>query len=62
MRWRAPTNVGPPVTGYDLRCGETDGNRADGPTRVSGTTATIGALAAKTEYEVQVVARSDLAR
>ena len=59
VRWSAPENTGPPVTEYDLRYRKTGGSWTDGPQNVAGRTATIGELAADTEYEVQVLARND---
>ena len=59
VRWSAPENTGPPVT-YDLRYRETGGGSwTDGPENVAGRSASIGGLAADTEYEVQVLARND---
>ena len=59
VRWSGPENTGPPVTEYDLRYRKTGGSWTDGPQNVAGRTATIGELAADTEYEVQVLARND---
>ena len=58
VRWSAPENTGPPVT-YDLRYRETGGSWTDGPENVAGRSASIGGLAADTEYEAQVLARND---
>ena len=59
VRWGAPENTGPRVTGYDLRYRETGGSWTDGPENVAGRSASIGGLVADTEYEVQVLARND---
>ena len=59
VRWSAPANTGPRVTDYDLRYKATGGRWTDGPENVTGRSATIGGLAADTEYEVQVLARND---
>ena len=61
VRWSAPANAGPPVTEYDLRYREAGGSWTDSPTtkNIAGRTASIGELVADTEYQVQVLARSD---
>ena len=59
VHWSEPANSGPPVTEYDLRYREPGGAWADGPANVPGRSATLGGLAAGTDYEVQVRARND---
>ena len=56
VSWTAPGNTGkPPITSYDLRYRVGDsGSWTDGPQDETGTTAAISALAAGTEYQVQV--------
>ena len=57
--WSAPQNTGPPMR-YDLRYRETGGGwRTDAPRNVAMQTATLDGLDPDTEYEVQVLARSD---
>ncbi len=55
VSWSAPTDDGPPITGYDLRYREgSDGEFTDGPQDVKDTSATIEGLSPDTAYEVQV--------
>ncbi len=59
VSWSAPTDDGPPITGYDLRYREgSDGEFTDGPQDVTDTSATIEGLSPDTAYEVQVRASS----
>ena len=67
VSWSAPANTGrPDIAGYDLRycAGQpadctTDGDFADGPQDVTGTSAAIPGLAEGTAYQVQVRAGND---
>ena len=61
VSWTAPANEGkPPITSYDLRYRVgSSGSWTDGSQNVMGTTAAISALAAGTEYQVQVRASND---
>ena len=55
VSWTAPTNTGPPITGYDLRYrAGTTGAFTDGPQDVTGTSTAITGLTEGTSYEVQV--------
>ena len=60
VNWSAPENTGPPMMKYDLRYREMGrGWRTDAPRNLTKRSATLGGLEANTEYEVQVLARSD---
>ena len=65
VRWTAPANPGPAIDDYDLRYQPAtadpavDAQWTNGPQDQTGTSATIGGLAAGTSYRVQVQATSD---
>ena len=60
VSWTAPSNTGPPISGYDLQY-RTQGADAwmDYGTTVTETTATIDGLTSNTAYEVRVRAIND---
>ena len=58
IRWTAPTNTGPAISGYDVQYRTGSGNFTDWPHTGTGTTTTITGLTANTPYEVQVRARN----
>ena len=61
VRWNPPNSEDrPPASGYDLRYRvDGSGTWTDGPRDVAEAAATIDGVAEETEYEVQVLARSD---
>ena len=58
IRWTAPTNPGPAISGYDVQYRAQGGSFTDWPHTGTGTTTTITGLTANTRYEVQVRARN----
>ena len=61
VTWKTPDNSGrPDIESYDLRYRKTGAeNWRNGPQDVTGLTATIGGLAADSDYQVQVRATND---
>ena len=60
VTWDAPTNTGPPITGYELQYKKTSESSWTPKSHTgTGVTATITGLDANTEYQVQVRASND---
>ena len=60
VKWDAPTNTGPPVTGYGLQYKKTSESAWTPQSHTAtGVTATITGLTANTAYQVQVQASND---
>ncbi|MDE2887995.1 MAG: fibronectin type III domain-containing protein [Gemmatimonadota bacterium] len=59
MRWTAPANSGPAISGYDVQYRAAGGSFTDWPHTGASTTTSITGLTANTRYEVQVRATND---
>lgn len=60
VRWTAPANTGPPISGYDLRYSAgNSGNLDREVNNVTGTSTSISNLEPSTTYEVQVRAKNE---